>query len=80
MFLAKFICEMVLRYNQNSQKEEEVNVLQDRINIKKALEETLLVFAVEDMMEHGRLLSLKESLVALLDPEDKLSTKSLSLF
>lgn len=80
MFLAKFICEMVLRYNQNSQKEEEVNVLQDRINIKKALEETLLVFAVEDMMEHGRLLSLKESLVTLLDPEDKLSIKSLSLF
>lgn len=81
LFLAKFLCELLLKYNKLWENiTEGVTTLQNRINYKKALEETLLNFAVEDMTEHGRLLSIKEMLVSLLDSEDFLDTKYLSLF
>ena len=57
-----------------------MTTLQNRINYKKALEETLLNFAYEDMTEHGRLLSIKEIMVSLLDSEDFLDTTFLGLF
>jgi hypothetical protein len=36
--------------------------------------------SVEDMHEHGRLLLLKQKLVSLCDPNDKLEMKTLSMF
>jgi hypothetical protein len=47
---------------------------------KKALLETLVDVAYEDMKKHGRLLVLKEPLVKLMGPNDKLDIKTLSLF
>jgi hypothetical protein len=36
--------------------------------------------SVEDLQEHGRLLVLKEKLVSMVDPNDKLDIKTLGLF
>ena len=36
--------------------------------------------SVEDLQEHGRLLLLKEKLVAMVDPNDKLDIKTMGLF
>ena len=52
----------------------------DKKIYKRALTDTLTNLSIEDMKEHGRLLTLKEKLVNLVDPQDKLDIKALSLF
>lgn len=67
-FLAKFLCTLVLSYNALCQNEADPNQL-DKAILKEALSETLKDLAMEDMNEHGRLLTMKQQLLELLDDE-----------
>lgn len=81
LFLAKFICEIFISYKQlcQSNQIDYKGPVKSQI-YKQALLNKLTTFCIEDMKEHGRLIALKERLVSLLGPEDKMDTKTLSLF
>lgn len=76
IFLAKFLAKLVLTYNSICEDPSEFCSK----SYKAALIKTLCNVSVEDMREHGRLLTLKKKLVSMCDPQDKLDVKSLALF
>jgi len=68
LFLSKFLAKLVVRYNElcdNSAEQVDKNGPLDAPCYKQALQDTLLDLSVEDMQEHGRLLTLKEKLIGL---------------
>ena len=81
LFLAKFLAKMVCKYNKLcSDSFYDCHSAINKSVFKLALEQNLLDLSVEDLMEHGRLLLLKEKLVSMIDPVDKLDIKTLGLF
>ncbi len=77
IFLAKFLAKLALRYtNLSLGSKGPIN----KQLFKKALELNLMDLSIEDLQEHGRLLVLKEKLVSMVDPNDKLDIKTLGLF
>lgn len=68
IFLAKFLCTIILTYQELCQNQENPSELSKTI-LKEALSNTLTELALEDVNEHGRLLTMKQQLLELLDDE-----------
>lgn len=81
LFLAKFICKLIHKYNELCLENKKSP--SDSISAslyRTALNEALIHLSIEDMREHGRLLLLKEKLVGLAGSKEKVDTQLLSLF
>lgn len=75
------MAKLVQRYNHYCEKEGcDPHYGLNKSVYKKALERTLALSAIEDMTEHGRLLTLKEQLISLVDASEDISVKTLGMF
>lgn len=84
VFLARFLVTLVLKYehlaSQTSQNSQKIRQHLDTQVCKLALEKVLKDFSIEDVRQHGRLLTLKSNIVRQIFPNDKLDIKTLALF